>query len=100
MALKCQQFGVFETQPGRDEDNWERLRLEIRDMKVILYALEQCFDLNSKSSFEEMQAKFPKLKYYAALAYREGQLESHANVDFDAEDIYPQIPCDVPIERP
>lgn len=75
-ALKAQQFGLDEGEPGQDETNRQRLHRELHDLISVAIILNSEFEFGYRSPMvETIQAKRAKInKYYdysAMLGYVE-----------------------------
>ncbi len=75
-ALKAQQFGLQEIQPGQQQDNAERLIAENKDYLTIAWMLEDefCLVLIEPTS-EEDTAKRAKVNSYHALSVELGMVQ-------------------------
>lgn len=77
-ALKAQQFGVDQTEPGRDRDNAERLCDELTDLSIwaaIATKIHILPKMTSADLIARMQYKAPVLAAMLELAVDEGQVE-------------------------
>jgi len=75
MALKCQQFGMDEVQPGREESNKERLHAEMNDFNGLIMMLNHEFNLDYTPSVPAMQRKRDKVNRYYDLSAAMGLTE-------------------------
>ena len=74
-ALKCQQFGLDEIQPGQELTNKERLFWELNDIKGVLellYANGVDYDVNPMAVIEKMN----KIDHFRDYSVRLGMVEA------------------------
>jgi len=77
-ALKQQQFGKDESQPGQTETNADRLRYEINDLKSIVILLEDLGEIEHTSTAqfsEHFNRKVEKLLKYSGYSRQLGFVE-------------------------
>jgi NTP pyrophosphatase (non-canonical NTP hydrolase) len=77
-AMKQQQFGKDEKQPGQDLTNAERLRSELNDLLAIVFFLEKRSELpyiTSEEIVKNMITKYEKVAKYLRLSQDLGQVE-------------------------
>ena len=64
-ALKAQQFGTEEIQPGQELNNYQRLHLELNDLLAVVEMLNEETGFNFKVSKKMIQDKKTKInKFY------------------------------------
>jgi hypothetical protein len=78
-ALKAQRFGMDETQPGRDDFNWQRLMGEFHDLLGAVELLqEERPDIPWPTPNERraaMDKKKDRIRTYMAYAVEQGTLQ-------------------------
>lgn len=75
MAHKCQQFGMYEKQPGNPKSNVQRLHDELNDVMGIIQLLndEECFSF--LPSEEAIANKIQKVYHYRHYSKTIGEVE-------------------------
>lgn len=76
IALKTQQFGLYESCPGQLFTNAERTHQEIDDLMAIIEMLNDEFGFAYTSSRERIEAKKAKVNKFAAYSIELGLVET------------------------
>lgn len=75
IALKTQQFGANEVQPGQQYTNKQRTHLELDDLLAIINMLNEECGFDFDPSQEHVDTKKEKVNHYCNLAVSLGQVE-------------------------
>ncbi len=75
IALKAQQFGLDEVQPGKIVTNAQRAHQEIHELMAIIKMLNDEFDFGYKPNVKRMRAKITKVNLFANYSVQLGQVE-------------------------
>ena len=90
MASKCMQFGLMEKHPDLNENNLQRLHMELDDLNAIVEILNYRFNFDYKPNKDRISKKKAKVQKYLDYSHKLGTVELNVPAD--------QIPPDNVIE--
>lgn len=79
IALKCQQFGLFEIMPGQNYTNVQRVYSELNDLNAVIGILNREFTFGYIPDEIMMQIKTKKVEKYMEKSRALGQLDALDN---------------------